>query len=379
MRFSDDSIKINNAEDNYSNSLVQQENLSSKELEIQEKLNAINMELRNSKEVIELSKKIDVNNIHSLMEFGNEPAVEISKFSDKILNSIKVNSVENSGVMLKELAKVMSRFDKEELEEKPDGFFSKIFSSGKKTVDKLLSKYQTLGGEIDKIYSRISLYKSEIDKTNKMLEEMFGQNFEYYKQLEKHVIACELVIDELEKEDLPYWEKKAALGSADDNLKLQEVKYSIEMLKQRVHDLEMAKMVSMQAAPQIRTIQKGNYKLIGKIHSAFIVTIPIFKNGLIQAVTLKRQKLVAESMDALDKVTNELLIKNAQNIKDQSISIAKLTGNPSVKVETLENTWNIIMEGIDETEKIEEENRRLREESIKKINLMKVEFMKKYS
>lgn len=377
MRFSDEAVKVNN--NVYPNSLVKQDSSLSRDHEIEERLEAINSQLRKSKEVIELSQKIDVSDINSIMKFGNEPAVEISKFSDKILNSMKVNSVENSGVMLDELTKVMKRFDKEELEEKSEGFFARVFNSGKKTIDQLLSKYQTLGSEIDKIYSRISLYKSEIDKTNKMLEEMFTQNFEYYKQLEKHVIACQLVIEELEKEDLPYWEQKAALGNADDNLKLQEVRYSIEMLRQRVYDLEMAKMVSMQAAPQIRTIQKGNYKLIVKIHSAFIVTIPIFKNGLIQAVTLKRQKLVAESMDALDRVTNELLIKNAQNIKDQSISIAKLTGQPSVKIETLETTWNTIMEGIDETERIEEENRKLREEGIKKLIHMKVEFMKKYS
>lgn len=378
MRFSDD-VKVNASKDVDSNNLVKQESILSRDSEIEERLEAINNELRESKEVIELSKKVDVNNIDSIMKFGNEPAVEISKFSDKILNSMKVNSVENSGVMLKELTKVMKRFDKEELEEKPEGFFARIFSSGKKTVDQLLSKYQTLGSEIDKIYSRISLYKSEIDKTNKMLEEMFSQNFEYYKQLEKHVIACQLVIEEIEKEDLPYWEEKASHGSADDNLKLQEVRYALEMLRQRVYDLEMAKTVSMQAAPQIRTIQKGNYKLIGKIQSAFIVTIPIFKNGLIQAVTLKRQKLVAESMDALDRATNELLIKNAQNIKEQSISIAQLTGQPSVKIETLETAWNTIMEGIDETERIEEENRKLREEGIKKLNHMKVEFMKKNS
>lgn len=379
MRFSDESINSNTNSNVYSNNLIQQDDSLNKDIEIQEKLTAISNELKKSKEVIDLSKKIDVNNINSIMEFGNAPAIEISKFSDRILNSIKVNSVENSSVMLKELTKIMGRFDKEELEEKPEGFFARIFNSGKKTIDHLLSKYQTLGSEIDKIYSRISMYKTEIDKTNKMLEEMFSQNFEYYKQLEKHVIACQLVIEELENEDLPYWEEKAALGSDDDNLKLQEVKYSIEMLKQRVYDLEMTKMVSMQAAPQIRTIQKGNYKLIGKIHSAFIVTIPVFKNGLIQAVTLKRQKLVAESMDALDKATNELLIKNTQNIKDQSISIAKLTGQPSVKIETLETTWRTIMEGIDETERIEEENRKLREEGIEKINRMKIEYMKKFS
>lgn len=345
--------------------------------EIEQKITAIEVELRNSPEVLGIAKQLDVANLNAILEFGSAPAVEISKFADKILNSIKVSSVEDSGVMLKELTKVMSRFDKEELEEKQEGFFSKIFSSGKKTIEQIFSKYQSLGSEIDRIYSRISTYKTEIMKSNKVLEDMFGQNFEYYTQLEKHVVACNLVIDELEKEDLPYWTEKAKYGGGEEQIRLQEVQYAIEMLKQRAYDLEMAKMVALQTAPQIRVIQKANYKLIGKIHSAFIVTIPVFKNGLIQAVTLKRQKLVAQSMDALDKATNELLLRNAQNIKEQSIEIAKISGAPSVKIDTLETTWKTIMEGIEETSKIEEENKKLREEGMQKIHQMKIEFMEK--
>lgn len=345
--------------------------------EIQEKIENIKTELKNSPEVIQISKQLDVSNVNAIMEFGSAPAAEISTFADKILKTMKVNSVENSSALLKELTVIMKRFDKEELEEKPEGFFAKIFSSSKKTVQGILSKYQSLGSEIDKIYSSISSYKTEITKTNKMLEEMFSENFNYYIELEKYTNACELVIAEIEKEDLPYWQQKAAAGNPDDNLKLQEVQYSLEMLKQRLYDLEMAKIVALQTAPQIRTIQKGNYKLIGKIHSAFIVTIPVFKNGLIQAVTLKRQKLVAKSMEALDQATNELLLKNAQNIKDQSIDIAKITGSPSIKIETLESTWNTIMEGINETEKIERENQALRQEGMKKLNDLKVQYMEK--
>ncbi|MFL0249649.1 toxic anion resistance protein [Clostridium neuense] len=345
--------------------------------ELEEKLENIKKELKNSPEVIQISKSLDVSNINAIMEFGGEPANEISKFSDKILKTIKVSSVENSGALLKELTVIMKRFDKEELEEKPEGFLSRIFSSSKKTIQSILSKYQSLGGEIDKIYSRITSYKSEIEKTNKMLEEMFTQNFNYYTELEKYCAACELAINEIQNEDLPYYEEKAASGTPDDNLKLQEIKYSLEMLSQRLYDLNMAKIVALQTAPQIRTIQKGNYKLIGKIHSAFIVTIPVFKNGLIQAVTLKRQKLVAKSMEALDNATNELLLKNAQNLKDQSIDIAKLTGTPSIKIETLENTWKVIMEGINETEKIEEENKKLRQEGMKKLNNLQIEYMEK--
>jgi len=126
-------------------------------------------------------------------------------------------------------------------------------------------------------------------------------------------------------------------------------------------------MVALLTAPQIRMIQRGNNKLIGKINTAFITTIPIFKNGIIQAVNAKRQKLVADSMAELDRRTNELLKKNAQNIATQSVEVARLSGSSSIKMETLEETWNIISRGMQETQQIEEQNKREREESRKRM------------
>ena len=125
-------------------------------------------------------------------------------------------------------------------------------------------------------------------------------------------------------------------------------------------------------------IQRGNNKLIGKINTAFITTIPIFKNGIIQAVNAKRQKLVADSMAELDRRTNELLKKNAQNIATQSVEVARLSGSSSIKMETLEETWNIISRGMQETQQIEEQNKREREESRKRMATLTENIKKNY-
>jgi uncharacterized protein YaaN involved in tellurite resistance len=346
--------------------------------DIQVKMERIRSEIQNSPEIKSLIKSVDISSPNSIMEFGNGPAEEISKFADKILLSIREGNIEGSSIMLKELSKLMGRFDKEEvLGESKKGFIPRMFQDSKKVIEKILSKYQTLGKEIDRIYKEIIIYKNELTKTNDMMEEMFAQNLEYYKSLEKYIIAGNLILKRLQNEELPKFEALAGSGDAEANLNLQTLNNTIEMMNIRVHDLELAKVVAMQTAPQIRIIQRGNFKLVGKIHSAFVITIPIFKNGMIQAVTLKRQSIIAESMAALDKTTNELLLRNAENIKSQSIEIAKLSGNSSIKIETLENTWKTILEGIDETKRIEEENRKLREQSKKKIYDMQIEFMKK--
>ena len=162
-------------------------------------------------------------------------------------------------------------------------------------------------------------------------------------------------------------EQRSSGGDQLAQMELDTMSNAIQSLEERVYDLEMARMVALQTAPQLRVLQRGNTKLIGKINSAFITTIPIFKNGIIQAVAAKRQKLVADSMDELDKRTNEMLLKNSQNIARQSVEIARTAGGPSIKIETIEESWSTIVKGLEETRAIEDENKRTREDGMKRI------------
>jgi uncharacterized protein YaaN involved in tellurite resistance len=344
--------------------VINEDNTEERALTIKEKL-------KKDPEVLQLASSINVKDSNAILEFGHGPAEQISKFADQILNSIKSGSVEDSGVMIKELTTIMKKFDRQDFEDKPEGFFGKLFSKPSKVVDRLMGKYKTIGGEIDKIYTELGKYKTDINDSNAMLENLYDENFEYYKELEKYIIAGGLIAEKLEKQDIPQLEQKAAsTGDEMDIINLENTKAALEMIKQRVYDLETAKMVSLQTAPQIKMIQKGNHKLVSKIHSAFIITIPVFKNGIIQAIALKRQKLVSDSLSELDRTTNELLVKNAENIKNQSIDIAKLSGGTSVKIETLERTWQTIMQGIEETTRIEAENKKLREAGLLKLDDM---------
>ena len=149
------------------------------------------------------------------------------------------------------------------------------------------------------------------------------------------------------------------------------------MLEQRVMDLKTAESIALQSIPMIKTMEFSNANLTRKINSAFIVTIPVFKQALAQAMMLKRQKIQADSMSALDKRTNELLIKNAQNTVEQSKQITRMTNTSSVQIETLEKTWNTIVSGIDETKRIQEEAKRKREEDSKRLDAIKQQYAEK--
>lgn len=336
----------------------------------------IQEQLKSSDEVKRISQEIDLRDQQSLVEFGSKPANEISTFADKILHSVKKSSVEDSSEMMKNLAKLMTTFDPKDFEKEGAGLFKKLFNNAKKAIEKILAKYQTIGGEIDKIYTEINGYKSEIIQTNRNLEELYNRNFVYYEELEKYIVAGNMVLEHIKTEELPGLQEKAMSGNQMDNIRLETMNTCVELLEQRVYDLELAKVVSLQTAPQIRMIQKGNFKLIGKIHSAFIVTIPLFKTALMQAIALKRQKIIKDSMEALDKATNELLIKNAQMTANQSKEIAKMSAE-SVKTETIVESWNVIKQGIEDTRAIEAENAKMREEKTKKLHEIQEDIQRK--
>lgn len=349
-----------------------------KEYDIVEDRKKVSMELTNSAELDMLTSKIDLANLDTIVSFGADVTEEISKASDVVLNSMSIAKVEESSKMLNELSAIMSKFDIEEIKENP-GFFNKLFANAKKQLEKILAKYQTMGGEVDKIYIQLKQYEDEIKKSNKMLNSMFEANVDYYHELVKYIVAGEQGCKEIaEYRD----QKQKELEAGGDNslqFEITALDNALMMLEQRTQDLRTAEAVAMQSIPMIKTMEFSNLNLIRKINSAFIITLPVFKQALAQAILLKRQKLQAEAMAVLDEKTNEMLIKNAQNTAQQSKMTAALVSESSIKIETLEKSWKTIVDGIEETKQIQERARQKRIEDEQKLKAMKEDFNTRYS
>ncbi len=329
--------------------------------------------LAKSPEVDALLDSIEVDNPDTIVTFGAEAAEEISKASDIVLNSVSMSQLDDSSEMLNTLTKVMAKFDIEEIKEKP-GLFGNLFGNLRKQLDKILAKYNTMGGEIDKIYVQLKQYESEIKQANRRLDQMFEANVGYYHALVKYILAGELGCQQIRDYIQQRENDMAATGDNSIQFELTNLNAALMILEQRTQDLRTAEAVAMQSIPMIKTMEFSNLNLVRKINSAFIITLPVFKQALAQAVMLKRQRLQAESMAALDAKTNEMLIKNAKNTVEQSKLTAQLASGSSIKVETLETTWRTIMNGIDETKAIQDNARKQREDDKKRLAVLKNEF-----
>lgn len=327
-------------------------------------------------ELEKYTAKIEVFDPNSIVKFGSEAAEEVSKSADVVLNGMNIDQINNSGKMLEALDKIMGSFDIDEVKE-DKGLFGKLFGNAKKKLEKLLSKYNTMGDEIDKIYTQLKVYEGEIEKSNRNLDQMFNSNLEYYHELVKYIAAGEQGCKELHEYIEQKEQELATSNNVDLQFEISNLRQVENMLEQRVMDLKTAESIALQSIPMIKTMEFSNANLTRKINSAFIVTIPVFKQALAQTMMLKRQKIQADSMLALDKRTNELLIKNAQNTVEQSKQITRMTNTSSVQIETLEKTWNTIVSGIDETKRIQEEAKRKQEEDSKRLDAIKQQYAEK--
>ena len=339
-----------------------------------EKMNA---ELVNSEEVDRIVSTIEVNNLETIVSFGAEVAEEISKASDVVLNSMNMSQLADTSEMLKTLAKIMDQFDIDEIKENP-GLFNKLFGNLKKQLDKILAKYHTMGDEIDKIYVQLKGYESEIKQSNKKLSTMFDANVNFYHELVKYILAGEQACREIEAYIAQRQQDMETTGDQSIQFELTSLNQALMMMEQRTQDLRTAENVAMQSIPMIKTMEFSNYNLVRKINSAFIVTLPVFKQALAQAILLKRQKIQAEAMSELDKKTNEMLIKNAQNTVEVSKTTARLASGSSIQIETLETTWRTTTSGIEETKRIQEDARKKRVEDQARLEAIKQEFNREY-
>lgn len=359
------------------NQVVDNNDVNSENFDIIEYSNSKKEELRKLPEVEQLTSLIEIDREDSILEFGKEASAGIAKVSESLLNTIQLNRNEENSKLLVYLAKIMDQFDIDDFtKENQGGLLQRIFKKANNAIEAIFKKYETLGGEVSKIQVELEKYEREIKQSNNMIDKLLNENMGFYNELQKYIVAGEMAIDEMENDILPEY-KRIAETSTDqmDTLNYQQLLQANDMIQQRVYDLRTAENIAIQTIPMLRGMKSNNFGLIRKINSAFVVTLPVFKQCLSQAVLIKKQELQSKSLKTLDDKTNELLLRNAQNVTQQSANIARLNANSSIQVETLEKMYNTIKAGIDETMRIQESSRETIKENSKRLEEINSTFL----
>lgn len=322
-----------------------------------------------------IADAIPLNDASAMVTYGANAQNELSKFSHQMLNQVQANEIGPIGDTLNELMSKLSFVDVEELNPNQQrGFFQKIFKKAQKTIRETMSKYEKLGTQIDKITVQLNHSKEGLLQDVRQLDQLYEQNKAYFQALNIYIAAAEMKRDEIKNEILPKLKQKADMsGSQMDIQVMNDMVQFLDRLDKRLYDLQLSRQITIQTAPQIRMIQQTNQTLAEKIQSSVMTSIPLWKNQIAIALTLQNQQQAVESQKLVTKTTNDLLLKNSEMLKQNTIETAKENERGIIEIETLKTTQQNLIETIEETLTIQEDGRRKRQEAELELSQMEQE------
>lgn len=326
------------------------------------------------KKALEIAKQIDPSNHQAIVQYGIGAQSELSKFSNSILNHVQTKDTGHVGVVLSELMGKIKEVNPEDFSQGKKGFLARMFGSVSKSINGMLSKYQKIGFEIDKIANKLEKTRQVLYRDMVMLETLYEKNREYFDALNIYIAAAEHKLAELRTTVIPALEKKAnESGNQMEVQKVTDIVNFADRLEKRAHDLKLSRQITIQTAPQIRMIQHVNQTLIERIQSSILTAIPLWKNQVVIAITLFRQSKAVEAQKQVSKTTNELLLKNSEMLKQNTIEAAKENERSVVDIETLKKTQENLIATLEETLKIQAEGRAKRQHAEKELVTMEEE------
>lgn len=313
-------------------------------------------QIRESGVVDRLTSQIKVQQAETITTFGKDAVDELSKVSDAVLKKYDATIIQKTSNMMTDLTNIMKEINLDEIMddsvEENKGFLSKMFSKGKMSLNALLSKYDTVGKKLERVCIELRTYENQIKTSNADIDKMYNANMEYYKRLIAYIMAGEDAIVQVNNYLASLVQKQHETGDPSLDLEVQSVTNAKNLLEQRVQDLRLANTVALQSLPRLKSMEFTNWNLARRINTSFIITLPLFKDAVAQAMIMKQQKLQTESLKSLDDMTNELLLKNSKAAVANMKMSAQLSGSSAIKMETIEKSWETLTQGIADTQQL---------------------------
>jgi len=315
----------------------------------------------NRAKAYQLAEQIDPTNHQAMIQYGTQAQGKLLSFSHTMLEHVQKKDVGEIGDIINDLMKRLNEVNPDELKDGKPSLFARMFGKISGSLQEVLSKYQKTGAQIDRISVKLDRSKNVLLSDIKLLEQLFETNKEYFHALNVYIAAGEIKLEEMQTKTIP--QLKRAAEATNDQMKFQEVNDMIQFadrLDKRLYDLKLSREITIQSAPQIRLIQNTNQALVEKIQSSIMTAIPLWKNQVAIALTLIRQRHAVEAQKQVSKTTNELLLKNAEMLKTNTIETAKENERGLVDIETLKKTQESLISTLEETMRIQEEGRHKR-------------------
>lgn len=325
------------------------------------------------KMVNDFATKIDIENTNQILQYGAGTQKKMADFSDTALENVKTQDLGEIGELISNVVGELKDFDVQE-EGKFFGFFRKQTSK----IENLKNKYDKAQANVEKITDSLQQHQVRLMKDSAMLDKMYEQNLNYFKELTMYILAGKKKLEETRNGKLAEMKNKAALsGLPEDAQAARDLDEKCSRFEKKLHDLELTRTIAMQTAPQIRLIQNNDTVMVEKIQTTIVNTIPLWKSQMVLALGIAHSAEAAQAQRQVTDITNELLRKNAETLHMVTVETAKESERGIVDLETLQKTNADLIQTLDDVMRIQMEGRQKRQAAEMEMHRMEEELKRK--
>lgn len=325
------------------------------------------------KMVNDFAAKIDIENTNQILQYGAGTQKKMADFSDTALENVKTQDLGEIGELISNVVGELKDFDVQE-EGKFFGFFRKQTSK----MENLKNKYDKAQANVEKITDSLQQHQVRLMKDSAMLDKMYEQNLNYFKELTMYIFAGKKKLEETRNGKLAEMKNKAALsGLPEDAQAARDLDEKCSRFEKKLHDLELTRTIAMQTAPQIRLIQNNDTVMVEKIQTTIVNTIPLWKSQMVLALGIAHSAEAAQAQRQVTDITNELLRKNAETLHMATVETAKESERGIVDLETLQKTNADLIQTLDDVMRIQMEGRQKRQAAEMEMHRMEEELKRK--
>jgi len=322
-----------------------------------------------------LMQEINLTDSNSIIFFGSRAQQELTTISDSMLDGVRNKDLGSAGASLNSMVTVLRGFQVEEFDPNSrPGFFARLWRKifgGVTPVAKFIQQYEGVRQQVDTVTDDLEGHKTQLLRDIRSLDKLYEANLDYFHNLESYILAGERKLAYIDENMIP--EAVTRAESADDVLMAQELRDmrgGRDDLERRIHDLKLTRQVAMQGLPSIRLIQENDKGLVNKINSTLVNTVPLWRQQLAQAVTIFRSAEAAKSVKAASDLTNDLLEKNAENLRTANRTVREEIERGVFDVNAVRKANENLIATVEESLQIADEGKRRRADAEKQLTEM---------
>ncbi len=325
------------------------------------------------KMVNEFAAKIDIENTNQILQYGAGTQKKMADFSDAALENVKMQDLGEIGELITNVVGELRDFEAQD-QGKFFGFFKKQSSK----IENMKNKYAKAEVTVEKITDSLQQHQVRLLKDSAMLDKMYEQNLNYFKELTMYILAGKKKLEEFRAGKLVELKNKAALsGLPEDAQAARDLDEKCNRFEKKLHDLELTRTIALQTAPQIRLIQNNDTVMVEKIQTTIVNTIPLWKSQMVLALGIAHSAEAAQAQRQVTDITNELLRKNAETLHMATVETAKESERGIVDIETLQKTNADLIQTLDDVMRIQMEGRQKRQAAETEMRRMEDELKRK--